>query len=91
MAKLLTICGLMFLLLFGALILKIPGCQQKIKHIQSSVSGLNREVTLYSNDGTIIKEYDGRIKIEEGTGGKTQFILNGRIIVISGTYIIEEK
>jgi len=86
-----TILGLMILLLIGALIFKMPGCQQTVKHMTSSVTGLDRIVTLYSPNGTIIKTWDGRIKIEEGTGGKTQFILNNKVILISGTYIIEEQ
>jgi len=69
----------------------LAGCsfQTKFKHVQSNVAGLDRKVTLYSNDGSVITNYNGRLKVENH-GGSCSFIVNGKVIIISGTYIIEE-
>ena len=91
MRNLSVILILIVLMAIGAFIFQMPGCQQQVKHMTSSVAGLDRVVTLYSPDGTIIKTWEGRIKVEEGTGGKTQFILKNKIVILSGTYIIEEQ
>jgi len=82
---------MMVLLCIGAFIFQMPGCQQKRKHIRSSAYGLNRTATLYNNNGGIIKSWSGMMKVEENVGGKTQFIMNGDTVILSGTYVIEEN
>ena len=65
--------------------------QNKVKHFQSSMTGLNRNITLYSNNGEIIKEWNTKVKIED-KGGTVYFIdNNGKAVIISGTFIIQEK
>jgi hypothetical protein len=64
--------------------------QKDIKHSQSSWFGLSRKVTLYSANGTIIREWEGRFKVESTYSGAC-FIIDGKEIKISGTYIVEEK
>lgn len=66
------------------------GCQQKVSHVKSSLIGLDRTITLYAYDGSIIKSWDGRFQVETG-GSSARFIYEGRAVYISGTFVIEEK
>ena len=70
----------------------LSGCAMinTVKHAQSSWIGLNRTITLYSGDGQIIKQWQTRSKVED-QGGSAYFLVDGKAINISGTYIIEEK
>ena len=63
--------------------------KQNISHMKSGLIGLKREVTLYANDGTVIKQWEGRYKVET-TDGVARFIHDGNAVTINGTYIIEE-
>ena len=64
--------------------------QKEWKHRQSDLVGLNRIVTLYDGQGRVIKQWEGRFKVEiDGT--TASFIVNGKEVKISGTFIIEEK
>ena len=73
----------------------ICGCAEinnEIKHLKSSAVGLNRHATVYSWDGKVIKEYEGRFKIEESSSLKTKFVCNGKsVYIVGGIVIIEEK
>ncbi|MEF3168752.1 MAG: DUF5052 family protein [Deltaproteobacteria bacterium] len=46
----------------------IPACTEKqrkeIKHIKSDIIGLKRKITLYDMNGRVIREWEGRFKIE---------------------------
>lgn len=64
--------------------------QQSVKHFQSSVGGLNRTITLYSENGAILKSWQGRYQVET-TGSFARFIDNGKTITISGTIVVEEQ
>jgi len=77
-------------ILFGVLLFNTPGCQNTISHMKSSVVGLNREITLYNASGNIIKQWTTDAKVEDA-GGSCRFIFNGKVVTISGTFIIEEK
>jgi len=67
------------------------GCQNAIKHMQSDISGLNRRITLYGADGTEIKTWETQAKVED-QGGTCYFLDDdGKAVIISGTFIIEEK
>ena len=66
------------------------GCQQQWSHVKSSVAGLNRHITLYSNDGKILKEWDTTSQVED-KGGSFRFMVDGKAIQVSGTVLIEEK
>ncbi len=66
------------------------GCQQQVSHMKSSLIGLDRTITLYAVDGSIIKSWEGRFQVETG-GSSARFIHEGKTVHISGTFIIEEK
>jgi hypothetical protein len=72
------------------LLWNIEGCQQKRSHIASTTYGLDRKITLYNDQGTPIKVWEGRTKVER-EGASARFLINGKAIIISGTYTIEEK
>lgn len=82
--------------IIGAVILgsylyvSLPSVQQRISHAKSSAIGLNRTITLYSNDGKPIKSWSGRVQLELD-GAAARFVIHGKAVVISGTYIIEEN
>jgi hypothetical protein len=88
------------------LILLIVGCssdsqpltqeqERALKDAQSNYyGGLNRVLTVYDQNGKVIKSYEGRIDIDPDSdgGGKVKFELNGkRIIIYNATVIAEEK
>lgn len=88
----------MIFLFISILVLSIifVGCQswrRGLKDIGSSIGGLNRTVKVYSHDGDLINEYEGRIDIEVNDyGNKVKFDLNGkRIIINNAIVIVEEK
>ena len=64
--------------------------QQRISHAESRAIGLDRTITLYSNDGKPIKSWKGRVQVEL-EGGAARFILHGKAVTISGTYVIEQN
>ena len=73
----------------------ISGCTEKqrkeIKHIKSDLIGLKRTVSLYDNNGKIIKQWKGRFKIEI-QGNYISFIDdNGKEVKVSGTVIVQEN
>jgi hypothetical protein len=73
-------------------LLSLTGCatvEMKGSHAISGIVKLNRKVTLYNNDGVPIREWSGRIMTEANGGGVT-FMLDGKRVSISGTYVIEE-
>ena len=76
------------------MILLLTGCTQTMqrgcKHTTSDWIGLNRKIILYSSDGTIIKEWDTRAKVEI-VGSTVQFLNNGKDVKLMGTVLIEEK
>jgi hypothetical protein len=66
------------------------GCQQDFSHLKSSFVGLNRKITLYANDGSIIRSWDTQGTVED-QGGSFRFLVNGKAITLSGTVVIEEQ
>lgn len=52
--------------------------------------GTQREVTLYAEDGNVVRKWSGKIDFDN-TGSVVYFDLEGRRIAISGTIVIEEK
>ncbi len=73
------------------------GCEsmgRDIKTTQSEwVGGLDRHISVYSENGTLLAEYDGKVDIEDNEyGNKVLFDLNGkRTIVYNAVVIIQEK
>lgn len=90
------IIGILSMALVAALVLS--GCtestKRSLKDTQSEwTGGLNRQVTVYAKDGTVIKTYEGKLDIEDTeSGNKVKFDLNGkRVILYNATVIVEEK
>lgn len=77
------------------LLVLLTGCtasQQKgCRSWQSSTFGLKRTVTLYDANGGVIKEWETETDMGD-QGGTIDFLDgSGRLVTISGTFIIEEK
>jgi hypothetical protein len=70
--------------------LSLPSVQQRISHAESRAIGLDRTITLYSNDGKPIKSWNGRVQVELD-GGAARFIVGRKTVIISGTYVIEQN
>jgi hypothetical protein len=64
--------------------------RQDFSHWKSDVIGLKRKITLYAASGTPIQSWEGRYKIEI-QNGVARFLHEGKAVIISGTFIIEEK
>lgn len=60
------------------------------KHVHSSFTGLNRHITLYAADGKVIREWDTRAKTED-RGGTVWFVVDGKAVTVSGTFVVEER
>ena len=67
------------------------GCNKEVKHLKSTWSGLNRKVTLYAYDGSIIKTWEGKFMVELMENVASWIDENNKEIKISGIFIIEEK
>lgn len=68
----------------------LPTVQQRISHVKSETIGLDRTITLYSYDGKPIRTWKGRVQVEIA-GGAARFVIDGKAVIISGTYVIEEN
>lgn len=88
------------LALIGCLgIATLTGCEdteetrRMEKTYQSRREGLDRTISVYSENGQLLREYHGKVDIEDNdAGNKVLFDNDGkRIIVYGGTVIIEEK
>lgn len=71
------------------LIARTPGCQQVCSHLKAELVGLDRTVTLYANDGSIIRTWRLCGQVED-RGGSFRFLYKGNAIQVSGTVLIEE-
>lgn len=72
--------------------LMLTGCGwlgQGVSHLKSGLVKINREITLYADNGTIIRQWKGRYNVEVD-GASARFIDDGNVIVISGTFVVEE-
>lgn len=67
-------------------------CSRSLKSFDSDMSGgLNRTVTVYTNDGIPIKSWDGKIDLSKSEE-EIMFDLNGkRVIIHGGITIVEEN
>ena len=90
--KQLRIAGLVAaLLVIAVLAASCTEDQRKsFKHMKSGIIGLKRQVTLYSDNGDVIRQWQGRFKIEMAASVATFIDDDGREIKIAGTYVIEE-
>ena len=88
-------------IMVGALIsmclLTFAGCESMGRDIKTTQSnwtgGLERHISVYSQSGTLLAEYDGKVDIEDTEyGNKVLFDLDGkRTIVYNAVVIIQEK
>ncbi|MBS4217595.1 hypothetical protein KHA96_04610 [Bacillus sp. FJAT-49711] len=68
--------------------------QRTVKSWKSNNSGgIERIVKVYSNEGKLIEEYEGKIDIQDTEyGNKVLFDLNGkRVVIYNATVVTEEK
>lgn len=88
---------ILVLLVAIIMVISLSGCaswDRFVKTWSSDVGdGLDRVVTIYSSDGTVIKDYEGKIDVEDTEyGNKVLFDLNGkRIIWYNATVGVEEQ
>ena len=73
-----------------ALFLNCAKFEQGTSRIKSSTFGLNRVITLYAGNGTIIQQWEGHYKVNI-EGGSARFMDKGKAVYISGTYTVIEK
>lgn len=67
------------------------GCQNSMKHLQSDILGLNRKITIYSANGDVVREWSTKAKVED-RGGSCYFLDDdGKAVIVSGSFVIEEK
>ena len=90
---------LICILLGVAVLATTTGCEptEETRRIektnQSRIEGLNRTISVYSESGKLLREYHGKVDIEENdAGSKVLFDNDGkRYIIYGGTVIIEEN
>jgi uncharacterized lipoprotein YehR (DUF1307 family) len=83
-----------FVLIFLSVALFFIGCKSvnnSWRHFKSGVVGLSRTVTLYSNDGKVIKQWQGNFLIEDKGGTISWVGDDNKTVLISGTFTVEEK
>lgn len=66
------------------------GCRNEWKHLESDMIGLDRTITLYGATGEPIREWRTQSKVED-RGGSCYFLIDGKAIIVAGTFVIEEK
>jgi hypothetical protein len=86
------IIGVIVVVITFGLYFLLRGCkgiQQDVAHVKSSYVGLERKVTLFANDGSIIKTWKGNYKVDIDEAC-VRFIDDGKVIELNGTFIVEE-
>ena len=81
-------------ILIATLILAIgamTGCaslDRAITDVKSEVgNGLNRTITVYTANGEIIAQYEGKIDIQESDGGYVKFDHNGKRYIYYNCFV----
>ena len=74
----------------------LTGCtawEDTAKSFESDNVGLKRVITVYSKDGTVLKQYEGKkVRTYTDDGGQLVINLDGkRIQVVNADTIVEEK
>ena len=63
-----------------------------INNITSNTTGIKGSVEVYAYDGTLLKSYDGNIKVDDGKGGTISIIVgNDKHTFANATVVITEK
>ncbi len=89
--KIYAIATALLILVMGMSLVSCTERQRKnLKHMKSDIIGLKRKVTLYDCNGNVIRQWEGRFKIEV-VGSYVSFIDDqGKDIKVSGTVVVEE-
>lgn len=67
-------------------------CVKDLNHLKSGVIGLDRVITLYAVDGTIIQQWETRDYVETTQGGVVAFLdEDNKEVKILGTVSVIEK
>lgn len=88
--KMIVTVSLFIAMAFPLFLTGCAGCQQKWSHTKSNWVGLDRTITIYANDGSVIKQWETKGQVED-RGGSFRFLVDGKAITLAGTVIIEEK
>jgi predicted small secreted protein len=85
----------LFYLVAALVMTSLTGCEslkRTGKDISSEFGGLNRTVEVYSQDGKLIKTYDGNLDIKTNEyGNKVLFDLNGKRVIINNAIVVTEE
>lgn len=77
------------------LIITLIGCastERAIKDIGSSITGLDRTLTVYDNNGNELKKYQGKFDIQVSEyGNQVKFDLNGKRVIIYNAIVVTEE
>lgn len=82
---------LLFLVLLSTGISGCESCSKDWKHLESSVSGLNRVITLYSAQGETIKVWKTQGMVEVDGNTISWIGEDDKEVKISGTFTVEEQ
>lgn len=81
--------------LLGTVLIGMSGCteiQSSIKDTESDVSGLNRTVNVYSDNGEVLKTYTSKnMRVKDGDGGTITLDFNGRRVIICNAHVVIEE
>ncbi|KNF10074.1 hypothetical protein CLPU_1c02390 [Gottschalkia purinilytica] len=82
--------------ILGISLISLSACtedtKRSVKDFKSNwTGGLERTVQVYSNDGKLIKEYKGKIDIENKDDGTTKFDIDGKRVIIKNAIVIIEE
>ncbi len=80
-------------LLLIALVISLCGCQMAKnlgRQIVSSTTGISRHITLYSNDGHIIRDWNTKSSINDEGAVICFYDSDGNAMQISGTVVVEQ-
>jgi competence protein ComGC len=89
----LMIVGTLVLIIGSVLVVSCAPQNMRLgfKHFESNITGLNRHIVYYSMDGKVLREWTGTCKIEyDQNSGDPSFLINGKMIKLHGSYLIEE-
>lgn len=66
--------------------------QRMIKKVTSNTTGIQRHVSVYSYNGSLLKEYNGNIVVDDGNGGTISIIVGkDKHTFANATVIITEE
>lgn len=77
-----------------AFVLVFQGCQdlkQVGRTLTASTSGYNYHIVLYSNSGSIIKEWHTHTSIEDEGSIVSFFDKNNNVVHVEGTVLVEQE